>query len=293
MVPTPAAEIDSFTDCVQAGYPIKESFPRQCSTPSGDLFVEEVDPDQTPPADATQDTKHPNSTAEAIEMASEAVKNSLEYQWGGYHLETIKADPLRCPGCWEVFFQFRRQGDNAEIIDVVYAEVPIVSGKVGELKFDPPAQDRWISQQDCEGTRGTSRVLVLNEPACEAEETFRGRIAGTRPAEVCCGPKELFPTSPRPLDPPEIMCTMEYAPVCAEIQPNCFTTPCPPMKQTFSNRCHAEAAEAENIQPGKCDQEGPITGMDKGGEEREPKESGALQSGSLKIQFGDYEEEEN
>lgn len=35
------------------------------------------------------------------------------------------------------------------------------------------------------------------------------------------------------------MCTMEYAPVCAEVQVQCVKAPCYPAKQTFSNTCMA------------------------------------------------------
>ncbi len=35
------------------------------------------------------------------------------------------------------------------------------------------------------------------------------------------------------------MCTMEYAPVCAEVQVQCIKTPCFPIKQTFGNTCSA------------------------------------------------------
>lgn len=34
------------------------------------------------------------------------------------------------------------------------------------------------------------------------------------------------------IDEPRI-CTMEYAPVCAEVQVQCFKAPCPPITQTF------------------------------------------------------------
>ena len=34
--------ISSFDECVQAGYPIMESFPRQCKTPDGRTFVEQL-----------------------------------------------------------------------------------------------------------------------------------------------------------------------------------------------------------------------------------------------------------
>ncbi|MCP4522833.1 MAG: hypothetical protein GY828_01305 [Candidatus Gracilibacteria bacterium] len=35
------------------------------------------------------------------------------------------------------------------------------------------------------------------------------------------------------------MCTMEYAPVCAEVQVQCITTPCFPVQKTFGNTCSA------------------------------------------------------
>jgi hypothetical protein len=34
--------VNSFDECASAGYPIMESFPRQCRTPEGELFVESV-----------------------------------------------------------------------------------------------------------------------------------------------------------------------------------------------------------------------------------------------------------
>ena len=32
-------------------------------------------------------------------------------------------------------------------------------------------------------------------------------------------------------------CTREYRPVCAEVEIQCVTTPCEPIKKSFSNRC--------------------------------------------------------
>jgi len=37
-----AGDIESFTACAQAGYPVMESYPRQCRTPDGQTFTEEV-----------------------------------------------------------------------------------------------------------------------------------------------------------------------------------------------------------------------------------------------------------
>ena len=38
----PDASIDNFNDCVAAGYPVMESYPRQCRTPGGKHFVEDI-----------------------------------------------------------------------------------------------------------------------------------------------------------------------------------------------------------------------------------------------------------
>lgn len=34
--------VESFSECVDAGYPVMESYPRQCRTPSGEVFVEDI-----------------------------------------------------------------------------------------------------------------------------------------------------------------------------------------------------------------------------------------------------------
>lgn len=40
------AEINSFDDCANAGYPILESYPRQCKTPDGRTFTEKLTPEE-------------------------------------------------------------------------------------------------------------------------------------------------------------------------------------------------------------------------------------------------------
>lgn len=40
----PVSKISSFEDCVNAGYPIMESYPRQCKTPDGRTFTEIIPP---------------------------------------------------------------------------------------------------------------------------------------------------------------------------------------------------------------------------------------------------------
>lgn len=40
--------INSFEDCVEAGNPVMESYPRQCMTAEGKNFVEEINQDKIP-----------------------------------------------------------------------------------------------------------------------------------------------------------------------------------------------------------------------------------------------------
>lgn len=39
----------------------------------------------------------------------------------------------------------------------------------------------------------------------------------------------------------QTVCTMEYAPVCAEVQVQCIKAPCPAIKETFGNKCMMNA----------------------------------------------------
>lgn len=48
------------------------------------------------------------------------------------------------------------------------------------------------------------------------------------------------------------VCTMEYAPVCGSVQVQCIQAPCPPIRETFGNKCVANAAGAMNITIGEC-----------------------------------------
>lgn len=41
-LPAQNSLVTNFEQCVQAGYPVMESYPRQCRVPSGELFVESV-----------------------------------------------------------------------------------------------------------------------------------------------------------------------------------------------------------------------------------------------------------
>lgn len=47
-------------------------------------------------------------------------------------------------------------------------------------------------------------------------------------------------------------CTEDYSPVCAKKQVECIKAPCPPVEETYTNRCFAEQDGATNIESGAC-----------------------------------------
>ncbi|MFZ2151103.1 MAG: DUF333 domain-containing protein [Candidatus Absconditicoccaceae bacterium] len=51
----------------------------------------------------------------------------------------------------------------------------------------------------------------------------------------------------------DTICTMEYAPVCASVQVQCIKAPCPPIEQTFGNKCQMNANSlAKFLYEGEC-----------------------------------------
>ena len=46
---SPKPVVTNFETCVQAGYPILESFPEQCRTPEGSLFIKDPEPGRQEP----------------------------------------------------------------------------------------------------------------------------------------------------------------------------------------------------------------------------------------------------
>ena len=75
-------------------------------------------------------------------------------------------------------------------------------------------------------------ILKKNNPSGRPENDMRYRISVLFDAQKAC--------------------TKEYKPVCGEVEVQCIKAPCPPLKQTFGNRCEAESAKAKNITEGAC-----------------------------------------
>lgn len=72
-------------------------------------------------------------------------------------------------------------------------------------------------------------------------------IPSPRPPWHPGGPDIVLPENPEPR-----MCTMEYAPVCAEKPVVCVRSPCPPVRKTFSNSCMAKGEGYTILYRGEC-----------------------------------------
>ncbi len=50
----------------------------------------------------------------------------------------------------------------------------------------------------------------------------------------------------------QMACTMEYAPVCAKVEVQCFRAPCYPVYKTFSNKCMMNSEKATEVHNDAC-----------------------------------------
>ncbi len=110
---------------------------------------------------------------------------------------------------------------------------------------------------NCENNGGTLSIVTQADggqvwmctlkdwTVCEERAYMRGECwtTSTGSAWVIPGNSGETPTA----------CTMEYAPVCASVAVQCIKAPCPPVQQTFSNRCMMNANKlATYLHDGEC-----------------------------------------
>ncbi|HWH16446.1 MAG TPA: Gmad2 immunoglobulin-like domain-containing protein [Candidatus Paceibacterota bacterium] len=77
-----ALSVLSFADCVAAGYPVMESYPRQCKTPDGRTYAEELPPPEPTYVNASADMiRVTNPTPGAVTGKSFTVKGEARGNW--------------------------------------------------------------------------------------------------------------------------------------------------------------------------------------------------------------------
>jgi len=123
-------EITNFEECLAAGNPAMESYPRQCMTKDGQTFIEELD---LPTESLTKQ--------QAQEIARTWVEeNSPTYKFDGSNLEFKEIVPMSCYSCYAFVFSFKSKnigyGDRKDEEELVEIETPhrialvVVEGEV-------------------------------------------------------------------------------------------------------------------------------------------------------------------
>jgi hypothetical protein len=110
-------------------------------------------------------------------------------------------------------------------------------------------------------TRSGDKYIYLSSPGAEHAQLTPFSRDGTYYVRVCeylggaCGlySNEMKIVLGSTNDSTGVpVCTKEYRPVCGSLEVQCITTPCDPVKKTYSNKCMMEAAGANFIYSGVC-----------------------------------------
>lgn len=74
------SKINNFLECEKVGYPVMESYPRQCKTAQGDTFTEVIDNDENNLNNSVQDEFCGSSTYETCASDSDCAKGGCSGQ---------------------------------------------------------------------------------------------------------------------------------------------------------------------------------------------------------------------
>jgi hypothetical protein len=85
------ATITSFEECAEAGNPVMESYPRQCRTDDGDLFVEDVGNELEKLDIIRVDSPRPNSVIQSP-LVVEGEARGMWYFEGDFPVKLLDAD---------------------------------------------------------------------------------------------------------------------------------------------------------------------------------------------------------
>ncbi|MBT4936966.1 hypothetical protein HON22_03525 [Candidatus Peregrinibacteria bacterium] len=131
----------------------------------------------------------------------------------------------------------------------VYADDHVDSTELSDTEFDiaDENKDGVIDEfEECIHIKG------FPETFCESALKIRDdNVSETDPEPVHTDIEHF--SDEDDFDKENQFCPEIYQPVCAERKVQCFTTPCEPIKETFSNSCFADIEDAHVLYEGQCD----------------------------------------
>lgn len=147
----PEEEITSFEECIVAGYTVLESYPRQCQTPDGKAFIEEIEPE-----DETADWKTYKNEGYGFEM-----KYPSNWKYGEDGGEPNFYSPIQYtegppPIIWQAHLILH--GTGVQTMDEYIAD-----------KFGPTTNKKMISNSPITLNNLTGREIVFTCKDCEVK----------------------------------------------------------------------------------------------------------------------------
>ncbi len=197
--------INNFEDCVKAGNPVMESYPRQCKADEK-TFVEIIN-----------DRK--------LENVAELFREKA--------IEKSEAIPI------EGFDPSLYSGVFLGLVDSDFDNTLAIGGvwkmEGGELKF---VRDESQGITSADGTLTDEGIIILlNNLEKRLNLEVNTQEDFDRLIQLISQDENKFYCTPE--NRGAEACTFDYNPVCGYVQVECITTPCNPVKETFSNVCVA------------------------------------------------------
>lgn len=112
---SPAPSVNSYAECVAAGYPILETYPEQCRTPDGRTFTTSDAPPQTPP---------PTPTPTGEFTSEGGIPITLD-EWSGQPITSPLSVSGEVPGNWsfEASFPVRLTDEDGAVVAEAVAQL--------------------------------------------------------------------------------------------------------------------------------------------------------------------------
>jgi eight-cysteine-cluster-containing protein len=176
--------INTFEECVDAGLPVMESYPRQCRTPDGRTFVEVID-DQLPIGGETDQNGcliaagySWNQTVGACLREWELTEDQIEAARIAvaplsYPVTVTQVDVARCLGCFVVHLQ--KNDGSYQRLTVTLANWEITDTSIS------------MTPEECTD-QGGRLVNTVGGETCSEDETNIGVVHGFISPNICCLP---------------------------------------------------------------------------------------------------------
>lgn len=226
--------ITNFEECALAGNPVMESYPRQCRSAEGILFIEDI----------------VSSGSGMIEAGALVTYFTVKLQ---ERVVTIMFQPIE--GFEPFMFMDVYPGLISEDFEGVKSLQGIYEIKDGnpEFRLTVRSGEPIHSAGQAISNEGMATLLgnvskrldisVDDEGSINSILNILSETSGEEALTHACAKEE------READ----FCIQIYAPVCGKVNVQCITTPCPPVYETFSNACEAcKNSLAESYSEGEC-----------------------------------------